>query len=108
MNSNVNNLSSEFRPSKDNASASVVSRSITVSTAQNLVVADLASATQKVMISVETATVYVTFDGSTPTAIFGHPITAGQSTEWDRELAEDVKVFCATSARVHLSEFQTK
>jgi hypothetical protein len=106
--SNINNLSSEFRASRDSTNTLVPSRSITVSTAQNLVVAALDDATTKVLFSVETATCYVTWDGTTPTATNGHPITAGQSTEWNRFLAIDAKIFCATSARVHLSEFQTK
>ena len=73
MNSAITNLTSEYRPSKDNTGTSVASRSITVSTAQDLIVADLNSATQKVLWSVENATVYVTFDGTTPTATNGHP-----------------------------------
>ena len=105
---NINNLSSEFRASRDSTATLIPSRSITVTAAQDLVVADLGEATQGVLISVENATCYVTWDGTNPTATNGHPITAGQSTEWNRDLAIDTKIFCATSARVHLSEFQTK
>lgn len=108
MNSNINNLSSEFRASRDKDGNLIASRSITVTSAQNFIVADLASSTTKVGLSVETATCYVTFDGSTPTATFGHPLIAGKSTEWSTDLAETAKIFCATSARVHVTEFQTK
>lgn len=108
-NSSINNLASEYLASKDGQSGSpVLSRSITVTSAQDLIVADLHEGTSKVLISVETATCYVTFDGSTPTGTHGHPIAAGKSTEWATDLAVDVKIFCATSARVHVSEFQTK
>lgn len=108
MNSNINNLSSELKASRDNTGTLIASRSITVSTAQDMIVADLADATQKILWSVETATVYVTYDGTTPSATNGHPLSAGSGAEWSRQLAEDAKIFCATSARMHISELQSR
>jgi len=108
-NSNINNLASEYRPARNQSdNALVASRSITVSTAQDLIVAALNAATQSIVFSVETATCYVTWDGTTPSATNGHPIIANAGAEWNRDLAEAAKIFCATSARVHVSEMQTK
>jgi len=107
-NSNIGNLASEYRPARDNTGTLVASRSITVSTAQDLIVAALNSATKAIVLSVETATCYVTWDGTTPSATNGHPIIANAGAEWNKDLAESAKIFCATSARVHVSEMQTK
>ena len=61
-----------------------------------------------VLLDVQTAGVYVTFDGSAPTTTNGHYLAAGTSYTWSRASATAAKFIreAAVSAAVQASEFQ--
>jgi len=66
------------------------------------------AATTCVLVDVQTAGVYVTFDNSAPTTTNGHYLAAGTSYTWSKATATAAKFIreASTSAAVHASEFQ--
>lgn len=61
-----------------------------------------------VVVDIQTAGVYCTFDGSAPTTTNGHYLAQGTSYTWSRATATAAKFIreSAVSAAVHASEFQ--
>jgi hypothetical protein len=57
----------------------------------------LHASTRKVLLTVETAAVRITFDGSTPTTEHGHRFAAGSVLQISRRMAQRLKVVRATS-----------
>jgi hypothetical protein len=112
-NVNVNNLSSEYVPSKNLDGTSVSDRSVTVSnTAINLInTTTLDDNTKYVNFDVQDADIFYTLDGSDPIGgSNGHKIKKDSSAIWNRDMAEAARIIRAgsTDARVHVSELQRK
>jgi len=104
----INNISSEYKPSKDKSGTAINDRSLSVTSAAALIAAPLASGTTHIHLDVQDADIYYTLDGSDPVATTnGHLWAAGKSAIWNRDLAEDVRVASAGTARIHISELQT-
>lgn len=66
------------------------------------------TATTCVIVDVQTAGVYATFDGSAPTTTNGHYLAQNTSYTWSRATATAAKFIRegAVSAVIHASEFQ--
>ena len=102
----ITNLASEFQPT-----AGVSDQSLAVEgTSVAFIATALNENTQKVVWTVHDAGVFVTFDGDAATTSNGHLIASGTSGEWSVATAEAAKVIreAGVSARIHISEFQTR
>ena len=111
-NVNINNIASEFLPSKNLDGTAVTDRSVTVTSSVGaLIVASLDDNTTHVNFDVQDSSVFYTLDGSDPVdGTNGHKIAKGGSAIWSKELASACRIIRgdATNARIHLSELQRR
>jgi len=65
------------------------------------------SLTKFVVIDVQDADAFVTYDGTTPNANYGHRLYAGRSYTWSKKAAEDAKFVRtgSTTSVIQSSEF---
>lgn len=112
MNTIINNLASEYRPTKDNSGTSISDQSTTVGAASAAMLGTAVNATTNAVFwDLQDAGGYVTFDGSAPVAgSNGHFIAKNSSGIWSPSMVTDAKWIreSATSGRLHISEFQSR
>ena len=110
-NSSITNISNEFQPSNSGGSA-VVDQSLTVAGTAVAMMATAANAdTDYVHWTLTGANAYVTYDGSDPVGgSNGHYVAENSSGVWSKEMAAAAIWIRegATSARLHISEFQSR
>jgi len=97
-----------LKPSVVNGSA-IAGQALTVdATAGGVQFASFNDKTNFVVFDIQTADVWVTFDGQTPSSTKGHRLYAGQQYTWAKAVATAAKFLRATgtSAFVWASEFQ--
>ena len=107
----VNNLSSEFRASRDGDNNLVADRSVAVGgTAVPLIdTPALNTATTHVNIDIQGDDVWYTLDGSDPVATTnGHKLPADTTAIWNIDLASTARFISEGTSRIHLSELQAK
>ena len=106
-NYNVNNIFP--RPTWFGSSA-VAGQGLTVtSTAAVSFTRTFNNSTDMVVLDVQTANTYATFDGTTPSAGAAHVLYAGNAYTWSRQAAQQAKFVATTTtnATIWASEFQT-
>jgi len=106
----INNLSSEYKPSKNLDGTIVADRRVVVGAgAAPLIVDPLAQTTTHVECDTHLSSIYYTLDGSDPAdGSNGHFIAQGRDWIWNRELAQAARVIRGngTDANIHVSELQ--
>ena len=93
----------------DGTSAQVTAQRLTVTNAATSTFSAFNPRTDVVVLDVQAANVYCTFDGTTPSSTNGHILTYGTAYTWSTAAAIAAK-FVATSATnsiIYASEFQT-
>lgn len=92
----------------DGTSAAVAGQRLTVTSTATSTFSAFNQRTDAVVLDVQTANVYCTFDGTTPSATNGHILYAQNAYTWSTAAASQAK-FVATSsnATIYASEFQT-
>ena len=112
MNANINNLSSDMRPTASLAGVAIADQSLTVAgTSAAMIATTLNDNTNYVFWTLTGADAYFTLDNSDPVGgSNGHFVAANASGVWSREMAIAAKWIRegATSARLHISELQGK
>jgi mevalonate kinase len=88
--------------------ASVADQRLTVSSTAVSFATAFNASTNMVLVNVQTADVFVTYDGSDPTTTNGHKLVAGYEEFWSKARASAAKFIrsATTDASVHASEFQ--
>ncbi len=88
-------------------SAAVAGQSLSVTTTAAVQFAAFNDITTLVVLDIQVANVYCTFDGQTPSSTVGHILYATQSYTWSRAAATQAKFIATTStATIWASEFQ--
>ena len=93
----------------DGTSAAVAGQRLTVTSTATSTFSAFNARTDVVVLDIQAANTYCTFDGSTPSATNGHILYSGQAYTWSTAAAIAAK-FVATSATnsiIYASEFQT-
>lgn len=105
-NYNLNNIAPKPTFS---ASAAVVGQQITVTSTTTKQFSAFNSSTDFVVLDIQTANVYCTFDGTTPSASAGHILGVGSQYTWSKAAASAAKFVATTTtnATIYASEFQT-
>lgn len=104
------NLNNIFPKPTWSASAAVAGQQITVTSTATVTFATTFNAsTDCVVLDVQTANVYCTFDGQTPSSTKGHILYAGTAYTWSKAAAQQAKFVATTTtnATIWASEFQT-
>lgn len=111
-NVSINNSTTALKPSKDNAGVAIADQSLTVAgTSVDMMATAAATGTDYVHWTLTGANAYVTFDGSAAVGgTNGHYVSENSSGVWSKEMATDANWIRegATSARLHISEFQAR
>lgn len=103
------NLSPFYPAPTWSASSAVASQAITVtSTATASFTTTFNVATEMVIVDIQEANVWATFDGSTPATRTAHILYSGLAYTWSRKTASQVKFKATTTANAYIvaSEFQ--
>ncbi len=95
------------RPAKDNRDTPIADQRLTVSTGVVSLAAYTQSAVNVVVLDVQDQDVMCTFDGSSPSAVNGHHLIAGEKYTWNVETAHVAKFIRqgGTDGVVHASPF---
>lgn len=90
------------------AGTPVADQRLTVSTVAVSFATAFNASTNMVLVNVQNADVFVTYDGSTPSATNGHKLVSGYEEFWSTARAAAAKFIRAatTDAAIHASEFQ--
>lgn len=90
-------------------SAAVAGQRLSITTTATVQFSAFNYATELIVLDVQTANTYCTFDGTTPTSTNGHILTAGNAYTWSKAAAIAAKFVAvsATTSVIYASEFQT-
>ena len=89
-------------------SSAVPGQQLTVTSTATVQFSGLNEITNCVVLDIQVANVYCTFDGTTPSSSRGHILYATQSYTWSRAAAEQAKFVATTTTNsiIWASEFQ--